>query len=1316
MNDSNTELAAGIDLGTTFSVVAHIDANGRPWTVMNSEGDLTTPSVVFFDKKSVVVGKEAVKVAEYEPERIAQFVKRDMGRDKFRKQIRGEELPPEVVQALILKKLKEDTELKLGALSKVVITVRAYFNEPMRQATQVAGKIAGLEVLDIINEPTAAAISFGVQQGFLNTSGESTAKETILVYDLGGGTFDATIMTIEGQNYKALATLGDVYLGGIDWDRRIVDHIAESFKEEHDVDPRDDPAGLQTLLQEAEDAKHALSAREETTIRYAFNGQRVAVTLTRSEFETMTGDLLDRTMMTLRKLLREVKLEWKDITRLLLVGGSSRMPMIHEMLESESGLAVDRSLSPDEAVAHGAAIYASLLLGSPEAQKMGMSVSNVNSHDLGVLGVEASTGMKRRQIMIPRNTALPATGVRKFKTFKENQRSVAVNVVEGGDASGNNATQIGKCVVKDLPNLPAKTPVEVIFKYSENGMLTVAAWLPTIKKKAALEIERSSGLPGAQLTAWADRVQQGLTDESVLKLSEPPKVEATQPEEPAAEAKAKQTETQKPKAEKAKPKSANEDTAKQPQSAAKPKTKQAKPAKPAAAEAAVAAAAASVAAKASAPAKPKPVPQEAASVSASEPPSTTAEVQQTSPEIAATTAATPPPAPAVEAPAIEEPQVAVEPSVPAEFPEPAIVAREVAQETPSEVPPIVEPAAEAVAELPTITEPTTTPEPVVDELPSVTEPEPTSAEPPVDAAAENPESEPSKDATADAKTTTESKAAESKAVSKAASKATAKSDAKSKAASAAAGKKDGEKVSLVVREKSEEEEAWEARQARIQQLKVLGINTGLHLVALLVLAAIILPAKAKESFEVISSRMPTEDIEEDFQEEMEIEQPEEIEPDTKMEVVNDIVSDSNETMELDISDLEPSSIAPDPLANAPAPVAKITGEMGGRSKAGKTALVNKYGGNAQSEAAVGYGLKWLSRHQLTDGSWSFDHTGANNCDCDQPGKLAQTRQGATAMALMTFLGAGHTYYSGTFHKNVTAGLNFIMNNGKMTENGADFRGVAEANSGMYVQGIVTIALCEALAMNDVALKLRTAKAKRRRKKDEEEETNYTISYKEQKETSERLRPIAQAAINFIAYAQAEDGGWRYQLHQKGDTSVVGWQVMALISGRSAHLRIPPTTLQGVNVFLATVQADKGAFYGYDKPGKKPSTTAIGLLCRMYLGWKRSNPNLKRGIEFLSKTEPSKNDSYYNYYATQTMHQWGGDEWKKWNEVMRDQLINTQVKTGHEAGSWKVTDGHGGAGGRLYSTCLATMTLEVYYRHLPLYDHLDKMGETTASAK
>jgi molecular chaperone DnaK len=512
----------GIDLGTMNSVIAHLDGDGKPVTIHNAEGDLTTPSVVLFDTGGIVVGKEALKAAALEPEIVAAFAKREMGEQQYSKPIRGHHLPPEVVQSFVLRKLREDASAVLGEVSQAVITVPAFFNEPRRKATQDAGLLAGLEVVDIINEPTAAAIAFGVHRGFLTPQGTSLQPECVLVYDLGGGTFDVTVMRIEGAKFEAIATAGDVYLGGIDWDQALAELLAQQFVAQFDADPREDAVAWQRLLQEAEDAKRSLSQRVEVTVPFEFAGKRGRFKVSRAEFEGATAGLLDRTRFTTTQVLQEAGLAWGDLTRILLVGGSTRMPMVHAMLEQASGLKPDRSISPDEAVAHGAAIYAGMLSSRAAGQRPLLSVVNVNSHNLGVLGIEPATGRPRNRVLIPRNTPLPTTQRKRFKTYQDNQPNVAVRVIEGGDASGQNGTHIGKCVVSDLPpNLPKGTPVEVSFSYSPNGRLLVEAFLPTVERGATLEVQRTSGLTDEDLRRW-----QGLLADTAWLLEDAPAAEA----------------------------------------------------------------------------------------------------------------------------------------------------------------------------------------------------------------------------------------------------------------------------------------------------------------------------------------------------------------------------------------------------------------------------------------------------------------------------------------------------------------------------------------------------------------------------------------------------------------------------------------------------------------------------------------------------------------------------------------------------------------------------------------------------------------------
>ncbi|RMF94298.1 MAG: Hsp70 family protein, partial [Planctomycetota bacterium] len=320
--------AVGIDLGTTFSVLCYLDEAKRPVTVVNAEGDRLTPSVVLFDEDEVVVGKEALKAYAVESDHVAECSKRDVGYRVYHKVLGGKHYPPEVIEAFILNKLRVDAQKQLGDFSHVVITVPAYFDEVRRKATQDAGYMAGLDVLDIINEPVAAALAFGHQQGLMDDDASTDRPQRILVYDLGGGTFDVTVMELRGRDFVTLAIDGDVHLGGWDWDQRLVDLVAERFIRKHYVDPREDSTAAGKLWRECEDAKRTLSARQKAIVPCECQGKIEQFEVTRAEFEEATQDLLDQTLFRTVQALKASGLTWNEIDRVLLVGGSTRMPMV----------------------------------------------------------------------------------------------------------------------------------------------------------------------------------------------------------------------------------------------------------------------------------------------------------------------------------------------------------------------------------------------------------------------------------------------------------------------------------------------------------------------------------------------------------------------------------------------------------------------------------------------------------------------------------------------------------------------------------------------------------------------------------------------------------------------------------------------------------------------------------------------------------------------------------------------------------------------------------------------------------------------------
>lgn len=363
-------------------------------------------------------------------------------------------------------------------------------------------------------------------------------------------------------------------------------------------------------------------------------------------------------------------------------------------------------------------------------------------------------------------------------------------------------------------------------------------------------------------------------------------------------------------------------------------------------------------------------------------------------------------------------------------------------------------------------------------------------------------------------------------------------------------------------------------------------------------------------------------------------------------------------------------LALQPAGDLSGPADRPAEATSGRGGDAKRALLARFGGTDESEAAVNSGLKWLASVRRPRGGWSFHEIGG----APDPGTVhAGTEMGATACALLAFLGAGHTHdKDGPYRDVVQGGVDFLLEGGKASR--GDYRGSipARSHAGMYIQGLAAIALSESYAMTkDPRLK----------------------------------RPVERAA-RFIASAQdPARGGWRYLPRRESDTSVVGWQLMALKSAQDAGVATPGKVYADLGRFLDSVAADGGARYGYTEPQvDRPSTTAIGLLCRMYLGWDRDTPALKAGVEHLAETGPDFNDLYYGYYATQVLHHWGGEEWRTWNVAMRDGLVVRQLKEGDHAGSWNPGGSYASrSGGRLFETCLAVMTLEVYYRHLPLYD-------------
>ena len=517
------EIVLGIDLGTTFSAMAVVDRFGKPVIVPNAEGQPTTPSVIhFYDRDSCVVGDEAVKMVVVDPANVVRFIKRNMGEPDYTLEFFGRSYTPQELSAIILKKLKEDAKEALGVeIKDAVITVPAYFNTAQRSATAEAGAIAGLNVLSVINEPTTAAIAYGIER--------LGGNRRILVFDLGGGTFDVTLMEIRGISFRTLASDGNAELGGKDWDDRLLNHVAEQFVERFNVDPRDDPQPYQELYERCLHAKISLSSKPKAVIPVNYRGHRMVSTVLREEFEALTKDLVEQCADTTRIVLEKAGVTWADLDEVLLVGGSTRMPMIRDTLMRLSGKVAPAAINPEECVAMGAALAGVLrhranhpallhhrqalarkarditktetslspgagdslsprspgdaVVPSPahapvSGEALGfiglppVKITDVTTHPLGIVVLDKNHN-ERVVAVIPEATALPTEKRSRFAYAYDNMTAVRVEVTEGVGTTRDEVKVIGEVILEDLPPRPKGTPIEVIYRYGVNQILEI---------------------------------------------------------------------------------------------------------------------------------------------------------------------------------------------------------------------------------------------------------------------------------------------------------------------------------------------------------------------------------------------------------------------------------------------------------------------------------------------------------------------------------------------------------------------------------------------------------------------------------------------------------------------------------------------------------------------------------------------------------------------------------------------------------------------------------------------------------------------------
>lgn len=502
--------AIGIDLGTTYSSVAIVNETGTAELVPNADSERLTPSAVFFDDKVTIVGQDAKDALSKYPDQVVMFVKRQMGNSNWYYTHEGRKYTPTDISSIILTKLKQDAEAYLGRpLPYAVITVPAYFDDDRRRATINAGEQAGFKVLEVLNEPTAAGIAFGVDR--------SSKPEIITVYDLGGGTFDVTVMSVNGKEIKILATGGDHQLGGKDFDDAIMRHAVQVFTADHGFDPTTDPITAGDLRTQAEKTKRELSKRSKILLVLRGKDKESRIEIEREKFIELIRPKLDTTLSLIRIVLKDAKITPQQVDRVLLIGGSTRIPAVRDILAEFFGKEPDSSVNPDEAVALGAALIAAQRLmnikpediPAPVAEKIGgIQITDVTSHSIGIEAIVPGSNQKINSILIPHNSPIPAESSREFVTTIQGQTGIKILIYQGEFTDPALCNPVGEFILTGLPlNRPPGCKVRVTISCNSSGVINVTALDIESGKQTTTEVsyKNESTKKRSAKDRWKDR-------------------------------------------------------------------------------------------------------------------------------------------------------------------------------------------------------------------------------------------------------------------------------------------------------------------------------------------------------------------------------------------------------------------------------------------------------------------------------------------------------------------------------------------------------------------------------------------------------------------------------------------------------------------------------------------------------------------------------------------------------------------------------------------------------------------------------------------